>query len=129
LGKADTVRSMLKTDPSLAIQQGGPKQWEPILYLAYSSYLRDIENSDRFVETARILLEAGANPNDGESFYHAVEFHNTKSLDLLYKYGVDINGGNAFFHKLDYEDPEGILWFLENGVDLNITIGNGNTPL
>jgi DNA-binding transcriptional MerR regulator/ankyrin repeat protein len=171
LGKVETVRKMLESDAALAIKQGGPNQWEPILYLSFSCFLKDRKNSDSFAQTmqllldyganpnsfyiqkddsyerrqtalygvigvannetvAKVLLEAGANPNDGESLYHAAEFPGHTCLDLLYEYGVNINADNSFFRKLDFEDVDGVLWFLEHGVDLNLVLGNeGHTPL
>jgi Ankyrin repeats (3 copies) len=40
-------------------------------------------------ELAQILLNAGANPNDGESLYHASELKDTRCLELLFEAGVD----------------------------------------
>ena len=40
--------------------QGGPHRWEPILYLTYSRVA-----GDGSVELARMLLDAGADPNAG----------------------------------------------------------------
>ncbi|HLU23902.1 MAG TPA: ankyrin repeat domain-containing protein [Bacillaceae bacterium] len=131
LGKADTVRSMLKTDPSLAIQQGGPKQWEPILYLAYSSYLRDTENSDRFAETARILLEAGANPNafyivNGpfeqrfSALYGVIGIaNNDKVAELLLEAGANPNDGESFYHAVEFHNTKSLDLLYKYGVDIN----------
>ncbi|PYI55512.1 ankyrin repeat domain-containing protein [Paenibacillus flagellatus] len=82
------------------------------------------------MEVGRALLEAGANPNDGETLYHAAELSRIDCLDLLHAYGVDVNATPALFRKLDYEDEIGVRWFLENGVDPNLTLGEQrHTPL
>ncbi|MFC0624852.1 ankyrin repeat domain-containing protein [Kribbella deserti] len=59
-GEAAALRAVLANDPSLANQQGGPYQWEPLLYLTYSR----IERGDALA-AARVLLTYGADPNAG----------------------------------------------------------------
>lgn len=80
-------------------------------------------------EVAKVLLEAGADPNDGESLYHAAELPRHECLDVLVQYGVDINATPALFRKLDFEDYDGVKWFLAHGADLDLTLGEGATPL
>ncbi len=63
LGDAETVRAMLERDASLAVQKGGPEHWEPLLYLSFSCFLKNPDNSERFAQTAQLLLDRGANPN------------------------------------------------------------------
>jgi ankyrin repeat protein len=46
-------------------------------------------------ETARLLFERGANPNDGESVYHAVEADDTACLEILLDAGATVRGTNA----------------------------------
>lgn len=59
-GELATVQRHLDTDPSTASHAGGPLNWEPILYLAYSR----LPGHDRHaLEIARLLLDHGANPN------------------------------------------------------------------
>ena len=56
---------------------------------------------------AEILLKAGANPNDGESLYHAMELSSVDCLKLLLEYGADIcQPNNALARLLDFEKPE-----------------------
>jgi hypothetical protein len=59
-GDASRVAALLASDPSLARREGGPHLWEPLCYLAYSR----VGLGDP-VRTARLLLEAGADPNTG----------------------------------------------------------------
>ncbi|WP_293676127.1 ankyrin repeat domain-containing protein [uncultured Phenylobacterium sp.] len=58
LGDLEEVRGRLAEDPALADARGGPLNWEPLLYLAYSRI--DAANS---VAVATALLDAGADPN------------------------------------------------------------------
>ncbi len=58
--------AFLERDASLATKPGGPHRWDPLTYLCFSRYLRlDPARSDAFVASARVLLDAGANPNTG----------------------------------------------------------------
>jgi ankyrin repeat protein/DNA-binding transcriptional MerR regulator len=170
LGEVEIVQKMLIRDTTLALKQGGPENWEPLLYLCFSCFLKNPQYSERFVQTAKllldhganenaiyiqkgdpyerklsalygvvgvagnakvakVLLEAGANPNDGESLYHAAELPSHECLELLYQYGVDINATPAIFRKLDFDDYIGVKWFLEHGADPDQKLGNNDTPL
>lgn len=73
------------------------------------------------IEVARMLLTAGANPNDNESLYHTVEHDNIELLQLLIDHGVDANGYNGLAHALDYERLPQVRMLLENGADPNGT--------
>lgn len=72
-------------------------------------------------ELTRLLLEAGANPNDGESLYHSAEFHDTTCTRLLLEHGATIPGTNAVHRKLDYDDLPGFQLFLDHGAPPNLT--------
>lgn len=52
-----------------------------------------------------LLLEAGANPDDDESVYHATESADHACLRLLLEAGARVEGTNALAHALDREDP------------------------
>ncbi|WP_308637384.1 ankyrin repeat domain-containing protein [Paenibacillus silvisoli] len=77
----------------------------------------------------RVLLEAGADPNDGESLYHAAEWPSHACLSLLFEFGADANVTPALMRKLDFEDYFGVKLFLENGTDPNLTLGTLGPPL
>ena len=59
-GRADAVRDALGRDPGLARAKGGPYGFTPLCYLAYS---RVVDGDAQ--ATARALLEAGADPDEG----------------------------------------------------------------
>ena len=58
--RADVVDRLLGGDPTLARRRGGPHGWRPLAYLAYAR----VGGGDP-VGTARLLLDAGADPDEG----------------------------------------------------------------
>jgi ankyrin repeat protein len=82
-----------------------------------------------------MLLEAGANPTDGESVFHAAERYHVEALELLHEYGVELNEtgewGNSPLHFLlnwwdvDANRPveQGLVWLLDHGADPNVRSG------
>ncbi len=67
-----------------------------------------------------MLLGAGANPNDGESLYHAVEHSPDHGcLERLLEAGAAVDGSNALQHMLDYDDLRGLKLLLAYTRDAN----------
>jgi len=64
-------------------------------------------------ETTQLLLERGADPNDGESVYHAVEAEDTTCLELLLRAGATVRDTNALANAID--DPVKVRVLLEHG--------------
>lgn len=60
-GSYEALDDLLTEEPDLAVRQGGPFAWEPLLYLSYAR----LRAPGRWVESARLLLECGADPNSG----------------------------------------------------------------
>lgn len=58
--EADALRAAIAAEPTLVGRQGGPYRWVPLLYCAYAR----IPGCSTF-EAARVLLDAGADPNAG----------------------------------------------------------------
>lgn len=98
-------------------------EWEPVLYgaagIAHHGGL------------ARLLVERGANPNDGEVAYHAPETRNNEALRAL----VEIGKPNAdsmatmLLRKADWHDGDGVRYLLEHGADPNRMTVWGRTAL
>ncbi|MGH1352574.1 MAG: ankyrin repeat domain-containing protein, partial [Methyloligellaceae bacterium] len=59
------------------------------------------------IKLAELLLENGANPNDGESLYHATELGHLDGLKLLMQYGVDASSDHHWIRILDFDEYEG----------------------
>ncbi|MBN3856937.1 hypothetical protein G3N59_26505 [Paraburkholderia sp. Ac-20340] len=72
-----------------------------------------------------MLLDAGANPNDGESLYHSLE--NPACTRLLLDHGAQVNGTNALRRALDMKDASALEWLLAHGADANEPAGEGPT--
>jgi ankyrin repeat protein len=92
----------------------------------------------------RLLLEHGANPNDGESIYHAAERNHRAVLELLLAHGAEISAAHphwtntVLYYLVGYRDEhpmsasanEGLRWLLERGADPNVpSYASRETPL
>jgi len=105
-----------------------------------------------WVEFARLLLEAGADPNDNQALYNRMQYPNDEHLKLLFEYGLGKDQGGPWFkrffqhwpHSSMPRSPSDILAYqlrwaigsnyfdrvkllVENGVDVNGAHG-GVTP-
>jgi ankyrin repeat protein len=132
-------------DPS---RPGGPRGWAPILYVAHSSFApvalardllaRGADPNASYVneygrmpalygaagvvhepELTRVLLEAGADPDDGESLYHATEAPSPACLRALLEHGARPAGTHALAHALDEDRIEHVRLLLDAGADPN----------
>lgn len=56
----EAVRDFLRRDPMLALRNGGPRNWPPLMYVTYS---RVEQNREQAVAVAGLLLELGASPD------------------------------------------------------------------
>ena len=130
-------------DPNEA---GGPLGWAPLVYACHSCFDttrvgrellgRGADPNGSFVneygrmsalygaagvkhdpELTRALLEAGADPDDGESLYHATESESPECVRILLEHGAEPNGTNALAHALDEERLEHVRLLLEHGAD------------
>ena len=64
VGDVTAAAALLADDPAQASAPGGPHDWEPLLYLAYSR-LDSTAAGHSTLEVARLLLASGADPNAG----------------------------------------------------------------
>ncbi|CAN5195176.1 hypothetical protein BH23ACT9_BH23ACT9_00100 [soil metagenome] len=63
VGDVAAIRRLLAVDPTAANAEGGPFRWTPLLYLAYARVDGGADADP--VTAARVLLDAGADPNAG----------------------------------------------------------------
>ena len=63
-GSVAALRAVLADDPAAVDREGGPYQWTPLLYLCFSR-IPDAPPDRSSLACARLLLEAGADPNAG----------------------------------------------------------------
>lgn len=80
----------------------------------------------------KLLLDAGADPNDGESLYHSLE--NIACTRLLLQAGARITGTNTLYRVLDFDAVDALRLLLAHGGDaneaaMNQPISDWGTPL
>jgi len=64
LGDVERVEHALRETPGLVGMQGGPREWEPLLYISFSRFARGgSRRAAALVTAARAMLRAGANPS------------------------------------------------------------------
>lgn len=61
-GELDHALALLREDPGLVKARGGPQMWEPLLFVCYGRLPYD-RAAAHSVAIARLLLDAGADPN------------------------------------------------------------------
>ena len=136
-GNLNGLRNIVAADATLVQTQGGPFDWEPLMYLTYSrvtwsgidqdflasaAYLLEqganpnsfflwddtykftaltgaLGNGEKGLEKqpphpdswqlARLLLKAGADPNDGQALYNWMQTPGNKCLELMLEYGLN----------------------------------------
>jgi len=74
-----------------------------------------------------MLLNAGSDPNDGESLYHSLE--NPDCTQALLRHGARISGTNAMRRALDMPEPAALEMLLAHGGDPNEPAGEGPTKI
>ena len=80
-------------------------------------------------ELTRLLLERGADPNDGETPYHVPETYDNTVMKILVESGKLNEDGmtTLLLRKTDWHDFEGIQWLLKHGADPNRATRWGRT--
>ena len=137
LGNADDVRRLIAEDPSRATARVWIHDVDPLLVLCYSPFHG--ENAERdagLLATARILLDAGADPNTKDSQYRVPALYAVTGprsvlpiARLLLDAGADPNDGESVFHAAEAFHEDALELLLRAGVDLNFVGEWGNTAL
>jgi hypothetical protein len=81
------------------------------------STLYGAAGTNRDAAMTKLLLEAGADPDDGESLYHSLE--NPDCTRLLLEHGARISQTNAIYRSLDLDDAAPLELLLQHGGDPN----------
>lgn len=81
-------------------------------------------------ELTKVLLDRGADPNDGEVAYHSPETLDNRTLHVLVESGKLTQDSIALMlaRKFNWHDDDGVHWLLEHGADANWLLW-GNRPL
>jgi ankyrin repeat protein len=128
------VRRHLAARPSAATETGGPHRWSPLLYQSYARHDPAVGRAAT-LDTARLLIDAGADPNDGRCWHalptpftvltgvlgygeqrqpwhpHAISF-----ARLLLDAGADPNDGQALYNRMFGTDDEHLVLLFEYGL-------------
>ncbi len=80
-------------------------------------------------ELTRLLLDAGADPNDGETLYHSITHADPACARLVLERGARVSGTNALFRVLDVDRLTNLELLLAHGADPNESGPMGLSPL
>lgn len=100
-----------------------PPSWESLTYgaagVAHNAAL------------TKLLLDRGADPNDGETAYHVVETDHNDVMKVLLDSGkMDaVNVNTMLLRETDWHDYEGVKMVLDHGADPNAITTWGKTAL
>jgi ankyrin repeat protein len=131
------LRRILARDPGAARREGGPYRWEPLLYLAYARHDPEVP-LDAVLGSARLLLDAGADPNAGY-LWHGLPTpftvltgvfgegelgpvrqprhpHSIALARLLLEAGADPNDGQALYNRMFEPGDDHLELLLEFGL-------------
>jgi hypothetical protein len=129
-----SVRRHLAARPDGASRPGGPHGWSPLLYQAYARHDPSV-SQEATLETARLLLDAGADPNDGR-FWHALPTpftvltgvlghgergqpwhpHAMAFARVLLERGADPNDGQALYNRMFGDNDDHLVLLFEFGL-------------
>jgi ankyrin repeat protein len=81
-------------------------------------------------ELTKLLLDRGADPNDGEVAYHSPETLDNRTIRVLVESGnlTQDTIGLMLARKFNWHDDDGVHWLLEHGADPNWLLW-GSRPL
>jgi ankyrin repeat protein len=82
-------------------------------------------------DLTRLLLERGADPNDGETPYHVPETYDNAAMKVLVESGkmTADSLSTMLLRKTDWHDYDAIKWLLARGVEANAPTHWGKTAL
>src|SRR5579864_550869 len=118
-------------DASRANEKGGPRDWEPLLYVCFSRFAVVEERAQDFANAAAALLKIGANPNASyidphwpdwplPCLYGATGLNNNPQLaTVLIEGGAKLDDNESLYHSTEHADLECVRLLLKRGANPN----------
>ncbi len=123
-GDAEAVADFLKKDPASAVENGGSKDWPPLLYAAWSCFWPT--RSDGLLNVIRLLLDHGADPNSSwlnkqynqaeSALYGTIEANSVAGARLLLEAGADPNDNESLYHACEKWNLDLLIALGEHGL-------------
>lgn len=132
LARIDALRPGLVATVRWLLSQGADAntRWaDPVLPDERLPVLYGAVSRAACFETTQLLLQAGADPNDQESLYHATEQKDRRIVAALVQAGARWQGTNALLRQLDHDSVDDLRQVLTLGADVNEAGPGGTRPL
>jgi ankyrin repeat protein len=127
-GDLERVKRMLDESPGAGTAPGGPRHWQPLLYVCFSQFANGKSGrAGQMLATARMLLDRGADPNASYNpaewpdnplscLYGATGLNNNPALALaLLEAGANPNDNESLYHSTEHDDMACLRLLLEHG--------------
>lgn len=128
LGDVERVRQALEKTPELVAIKGGPRDWQPLLYVCFSRFAQgESSRAATLTETARVLLRRGAHPNTSYTdtrwpdsplsvLYGATGINDNPALALaLLEAGANPNDNESLYHSTEHSSLVCMKLLLSHG--------------
>jgi ankyrin repeat protein len=137
LGLVDEVRRLIAENPARVTERAGSSNGVPLLYLCYSPFHGESAERDAgLLATARVLLDAGSDPNTKDSRYHVPALYAVTGLRsvlpiarLLLDAGANPTDEESVFHAAERFHKDALELLLQAGAKLDFIGEWGNTAI
>jgi len=137
LGLADDAKRLIAEDGSRVAARAGDPAGDPLLFLCYSPFHGEsAERNAALLATARVLLDAGADPNTRDGHYGVPALYAVTGVRsvvpiarALLDAGANPTDGESVFHAAEHFHEDALQLLLDAGADLNHVGDWGNTAL
>jgi ankyrin repeat protein len=137
IGDAATARRLIAEDRARLSETRSEVGADPLTFLCYSPFYGESAARDAaLLETARVLLDAGADPNARDAQFGVTPLYAVTGqrvalplANLLLDAGASPNDGESMFHAAERFHLDAMELLLARGCDLNYVGDWGNTAL